>query len=214
MSNRSDNNIIIEIMEDGPLIVKGLGTLKNSKGDELEIDKVVALCRCGDSSNKPFCDGTHKKVSFSGKREIDKPLNKEREYEGAEIDVYDNRVICSHAGECVSNLPSVFRLGERPWIAPDNAGVDEVVSVVKKCPSGALSYSIEGKHERDFDHSPQISIAKNGPYNVAGNIEIKIEESLQPPSKEHFALCRCGASKNKPYCDGSHSDAGFKDEDN
>ncbi len=209
-----DQGIRIEILDDGPLIVKSITSLTNSKGEEVETEKVTVLCRCGHSSNKPYCDGTHKKVGFSGKREIDKPINKEREYAGEDIVVYDNRIICSHAGECVRNLPNVFRLGERPWIAPDNASVEEVISVVRKCPSGALSYSVQGTHERDFGHSPGITIAKDGPYNVAGHIEINIEKDLQPPSKEHYALCRCGASKNKPYCDGSHGDAGFVDEDN
>jgi len=209
-----DQGIRIEILEDGPLIVKGIRSLTNSKGEEVETEKVTALCRCGHSSNKPYCDGTHKKVSFSGKREIDKPINKEREYAGKDISVFDNRVICSHAGECVRNLPKVFRLGERPWIATDNASVEEVISVVRKCPSGALSYSVEATHQRDFEHHPEIIITKNGPYNVTGDIEIKVEDELQPPSKEHYVLCRCGASKNKPYCDGSHGDAGFKDEEN
>ncbi|MCK5390859.1 MAG: CDGSH iron-sulfur domain-containing protein [Deltaproteobacteria bacterium] len=214
MNDRPANGITIEIMEDGPLIVKGLTILKNSKGEEVEAEKITALCRCGGSPNKPFCDGTHKKVGFFANRETDKPIDKEREYQGEDIAIYDNRVICSHAGECVRNLPSVFRLGERPWIAPDNASVEEIISVIKKCPSGALSYSVQSTHQRDFDHSPEIVITKNGPYSVTGNIKINIEEDLQPPSREHFALCRCGASKNKPYCDGSHTEAGFTDEDN
>ncbi|MCK5709503.1 MAG: CDGSH iron-sulfur domain-containing protein [Deltaproteobacteria bacterium] len=214
MNDRPANGITIEIMEDGPLIVKGLTILKNSKGEEVEAEMITALCRCGGSPNKPFCDGTHKKVGFFANRETDKPIDKEREYQGEDIAIYDNRVICSHAGECVRNLPSVFRLGERPWIAPDNASVEEIISVIKKCPSGALSYSVQSTHQRDFDHSPEIVITKNGPYSVTGNIKINIEEDLQPPSREHFALCRCGASKNKPYCDGSHTEAGFTDEDN
>ncbi len=214
MSDIDQNNIFIEIIEDGPLIVKGLKTLKNSQGEQVEVDDVIALCRCGESSNKPFCDGTHKKVGFSGNREIDKPINKEREYEGKELSVFDNRVTCSHAKECVSNLPSVFRLGERPWIAPDNASAVEVITTIKKCPSGALSYSIDGDRVRDFGQSPEIHITKDGPYNVEGFIQINILDDMQPPSKEHFALCRCGASKNKPYCDGTHKEVGFSDQDN
>lgn len=214
MADDARKDVTIDILEDGPLIVKGLETLKNSRAESIDASETLALCRCGQSANKPFCDGTHKKVGFSGQRESDKSLHKEREYAGEELTVYDNRVICSHAGECVRNLPSVFRLGERPWIAPDNATAEEVVSVVEKCPSGALSYSIDGKHQRDVVHETEINIAKNGPYNVTGNIQINIEENISPPSKEHYSLCRCGASKNKPYCDGSHSDAGFIDEDN
>lgn len=210
----SDQGIKIEVLEDGPIIVKGLKVLKNSKSEDIEVSETIALCRCGESANKPFCDGTHKKVGFSGKREIDKPLHKEREYAGTNISVFDNRVICSHSGECVSNLSEVFRLGESPWIAPDKSSVEDLISVIKRCPSGALSYSINGKHMRTFDHESDIAIAKNGPYNVTGDIQINIEENLEPPSKEHYSLCRCGASKNKPYCDGSHSDINFKDEDN
>lgn len=210
----SDQAIEIEVLEDSPIIVKGLKTLKNSKSENLEVSDTIALCRCGKSANKPFCDGTHKKADFSGKREIDKPLHKEREYAGKEVSVYDNRVICSHAAECVKNLPQVFRLGERPWVAPDNASVKEVIEVVRKCPSGALSHSIDGEHVRDFDHKSEITIAKNGPYNMTGDIQINLEENLQPPTQEHYSLCRCGASKNKPYCDGSHSEINFKDEDN
>ena len=114
MSDQPSNGITIEVLEDGPLIVKGITSLTNSKSETVDVEKVAALCRCGHSSNKPFCDGTHKKVGFSAKREIDKPIDKEREYAGEDIAIYDNRVICSHAGECVRNLPSVFRLGERP----------------------------------------------------------------------------------------------------
>jgi len=214
MSDETNKEIAIEILEDGPLIVKGIKHIKNSKGEMVEVEKVAALCRCGQSDNKPFCDGTHKKAGFSGEREIDKPLHKEKAYEGKDLSIFDNRVICSHAAECVGNLPEVFRLGERPWIAPDNASREVVVSVVEKCPSGALSYLINGVHKRDFSLETEISITKNGPYNVAGNIEINIDEDLMPPSGEHFSLCRCGASKNKPYCDGSHHEIEFADEDN
>lgn len=211
MSDQPNDKTTIEILEDGPFIVKGLTSLKSSRGDKLETEKTAALCRCGSSSNKPFCDGTHKKIGFSGKRETDKPLGREKEYPGGGITVHDNRLICSHAAECVNNLPSVFRLGDRPWIAPDNSSADDVISVVRKCPSGALSYTAEGTTHRDFDHATEIIVTENGPYNVTGHIELKIEDELKPPSTEHYVLCRCGASKNKPYCDGSHKDVGFKD---
>jgi CDGSH-type Zn-finger protein len=212
MSDQSNDKAAIEIMDDGPFIVKGLTTLKNSRGDKLQIEKTAALCRCGSSSNKPFCDGMHKKVGFSGKRETDKPLGREKEYPGEEITVHDNRLICSHAAECVSNLPNVFRLGDRPWIAPDNASIEEVITVIKKCPSGALSYTAEGTTHRDIDLATEIVVTKNGPYNVTGHIELKIEGELKPPSTEHYVLCRCGASKNKPYCDGSHKEVDFNDD--
>ncbi len=131
-------------------------------------------------------------------------------YEGKEISIHDNRVICSHAAECVKQLSSVFRLEARPWIDANGAQVDTIIGVINKCPSGALSYTINEVHHRDQDRDPMIQIAKNGPYDVSGNVALKVEEELQPPSKEHYSLCRCGASKNKPYCDGSHKRVGFE----
>ena len=207
-------NVKIDVLDDGPLLVDNLNTLTNSKGEVLEVDDKIALCRCGQSSNKPFCDGTHKKVGFSGLRESDAPLTKERSYEGKEITVHDNRTICSHAAECVSNLSPVFDLNARPWINPDNATAEEVMDVIKKCPSGALSYSVNDVHTRDFEREPEINITRNGPYYAVGSIELNVPGDLNPPSNEHYSLCRCGASKNKPYCDGSHREVDFKDDNN
>ena len=204
----------IDVLDGGPLIVDNLEKFSDSKGNLLKTDDKIALCRCGHSSKKPFCDGTHKAVGFSGERESNASLNKERTYVGKEVDVHDNRTICCHAGECVSNLNTVFDINAKPWINPDNATVDEIIDVIGKCPSGALSYSINKVQTRDFDREPEIQISHNGPYNIIGSITINLPEELQPPSKEHYSLCRCGASKNKPYCDGSHSEIEFKDENN
>jgi uncharacterized Fe-S cluster protein YjdI len=66
------------------------------------------------------------------------------------IIVHDNRKICSHAAECVKNLPSVFRLNTKAWIDPDAATAEKVIDTIRKCPSGALSYSIDGNEYRDF----------------------------------------------------------------
>ena len=137
-------NVKIDVLDNGPLIVDNLEKLTNSKGEQLDSGDKIALCRCGHSSNKPFCDGTHKEVGFTGERETNASLAKERAYEGQEITIHDNRTICCHAAECVSNLNSVFDINTNPWINPDNATTQEVIDVVKKCPSGALSYSDKG----------------------------------------------------------------------
>ena len=208
------DNVSIEVLEDGPLIVDNLTTLTNADGRQLKVSDKIALCRCGHSSSKPFCDGTHRKIGFSGKRETNASLSKEELYEGKEVTIHDNRTICCHAGECVSNLGSVFNINSSPWINPDNATVNEVINVVKKCPSGALSYSIKGVQTRDFDRDLEVKITRNGPYHVVGNVGINVSEDLNPPSREHYSLCRCGASKNKPYCDGSHVGINFSDENN
>lgn len=208
------DEVKIDVLSDGPLIVDNLKKLTGADGTAIKTEGKTALCRCGSSSNKPFCDGSHKKAGFVSAREKEGSLDKEDPYEGKEITVYDNRAICCHAGECVSNLSSVFDVSSRPWIRPDNAAVDQIKEVVEKCPSGALSYVVGGVHIRDFDREAEIRIAKNGPYNVTGGIKLGVPEDIQPPSREHYSLCRCGASKNKPYCDGSHGEAGFSDENN
>lgn len=194
----ADEKTTIDIMENGPFIVDNLDVLENSKGEKIESKKKIALCRCGASENKPFCDGTHSKIDFTGKRESSTKLDKEIEYEGKDIKVYYNPAFCYHAAECVGNLPAVFDVNIKPWINPDKSDADSIISTIKKCPSGALSYKIGDEHLRDF----------------GGEQKIKIEKGLEPPTKDHYGLCRCGASKNKPYCDGSHSEAGFTDNEN
>ncbi|MCG8607760.1 CDGSH iron-sulfur domain-containing protein, partial [bacterium] len=205
-------SVSIEIMENGPLIVKGLRTLRSSKGEALEVKEKFALCRCGASKNKPLCDGTHREIDFSGARKIDRPLDQAKAYQGEKITVHDNRVICCHAAECVTNLRSVFDAQSRPWIDADGAAADQIIEIIKKCPSGALSYSIDNVHYRNESSQPAIDISANGPYNISGAVTLDIEDELQPPSQQQYSLCRCGASKNKPYCDGTHAEIDFKDD--
>jgi hypothetical protein len=110
------------------------------------------------------------------------------------------------------NLPSVFRLDEQPWINVDGAPVGKIVETVRKCPSGALSYSIDGiEHKDQEDRKPMITVARNGPYNITGGIELVGAVWAEGASKEHYALCRCGASNNKPFCDGTHLKIKFRD---
>ena len=93
---------VIEARPDGPYIVKNLETLRNSRGEALPTKPVLALCRCGASANKPFCDGTHSKIEFSGKRLTDGSADKPDTYVGQVITINDNRSICAHAGYCTT----------------------------------------------------------------------------------------------------------------
>jgi CDGSH-type Zn-finger protein len=198
--------------------------LQDFKGEALSTIVGIALCRCGSSKNKPFCDGTHSVVGFSSANKVveeneDKKItikDKRRDYAGKKIVVHDNRKICSHAAECVKNLPSVFRLNSRPWINPEGSNVNDLIDTIRKCPSGALSYSIDGVEHRDpVEHrDATITVLKNGPYHITGGIEL-IGDDIQfgeGASKEHYTLCRCGASENKPFCDGQHNKINFKDD--
>ena len=193
---------------------KTIPNIQTSNGEPCSTITGVALCRCGGSNNKPFCDGTHGKNGFSDERLADGSLDKRTDYVGKKITIHDNRGICAHAGYCTDNLAAVFRLKKEPWIDPDGAGVDEIIETIKKCPSGALSYTVENVEHRDQDRQPMVTVTKDGPYSITGRIEL-LEHTLgEGASTEHYTLCRCGASKNKPLCDGSHWSIGFKDDKN
>ncbi len=199
---------------DGPYLVKGLESLVNSKGEKLPTQPTVALCRCGGSANKPFCDGTHKTNGFSGAKLADPARNTRRDYPGGKLTIHDNRAICAHAAHCTAGLAAVFKYGEKPWIDPNGAEAKAAIETIRRCPSGALSYSIDGVEHRDVQRAPAITVTRNGPYEIGGGVERVGETWGAGASTEHYTLCRCGASKNKPFCDGSHSDAKFKDEKN
>ncbi|MDF1547381.1 MAG: glutamate synthase-related protein, partial [Bacteroidales bacterium] len=106
--------------------------------------------------------------------------------------------------------PKVFRMGIEPWIDADAETVEKIIETIKKCPSGALSYSIDGLKFDKFSASPEIRITEDGPYFIKGGIALQDQD--KPESTEHFALCRCGNSKNKPFCDGQHWYTKFRDE--
>ena len=112
-----------------------VGNLQNSRGDGYTRVRYVALCRCGGSQSKPFCDGTHMINSFSSEKEPDRQPDKRESYVGQGITIHDNRGICAHSGYCTDGLPAVFRLRTEPWIDPDAAEVAAIVETVKKCPS-------------------------------------------------------------------------------
>ena len=89
--------------------------------------------------------------------------------------------------------------------------MQDIIDTVKKCPSGALSYSIGETEYRDQDRKPMITVSKDGPYKIEGAIELIDITFSNNASREHYTLCRCGASNNKPFCDGTHNESGFKD---
>jgi hypothetical protein len=105
-------------------------------------------------------------------------------------------------------------MGQEPWIDPDGAGVEKVIDVIKRCPSGALSYSVPEAEHSAPPREPGILVSKNGPYVVTGKTELVGEEFGEGASKQQYTLCRCGASKNKPFCDGAHWGIEFTDEKN
>ena len=209
----SDDKPSIKLAPDGPYLVKRLKRLSNQKG-AIDTRETIALCRCGKSANKPFCDGTHSKIEFSSAKLEDRVTDKRENYDAGDTTIHDNRGICSHAGYCTNGLPSVFRLKTEPWIDPDGATPDATKATIQKCPSGALSYTAGGVEHRDREGDPAIFVSPNGPYVVTGGPELLDTDRGEGVSTEHYTLCRCGGSKNKPFCDGSHWYIKFSDEQN
>ncbi len=213
-ADHEEKNVSIECTPNGPLIVRNLNALKNSKDQAITAKEVMALCRCGQSANKPFCDGTHATINFSDEKRTDGALDKRSSYVGKHITVHDNRGICSHASVCADNLESVFNAEREPWVDPDAEPVQAIIDVIQTCPSGALSYSIDGVEYRAQQRNQSITVSKDGPYFVVGGIELKDVTWGREASKEHYALCRCGQSKNSPFCDGTHRNVNFSDAKN
>jgi CDGSH-type Zn-finger protein len=195
----------------GPYIVRDLDALIGVDGAELPTKPTMALCRCGASSNKPFCDGTHARIDFDDAKHPERVPDRRDDYEGRRITIHDNRGICAHAGHCTDNLAQVFRMGVEPWIDAEGAEAERIVEVIETCPSGALSYSIDGVEHRDLDRPPALRVTPDGPYRLQGGLALEGVVPLEGTSEEHRTLCRCGHSKNKPFCDGSHWHAGFRD---
>jgi len=173
-------------------------------GTLLPPQKDVQLCRCGQSTNKPYCDGSHARVGFNSDKQEGRLPDRVKDYEGERITIHDNRGVCSHARYCVKESPKVFEFGARPWVRPDADDPGNTARTIEKCPSGALSYTRDGVLHKDLDRSPAMHVVKDGPYNVEGWPELRDPNGNVPESREHYALCRCGRSKNKPFCDGSH----------
>jgi uncharacterized Fe-S cluster protein YjdI/CDGSH-type Zn-finger protein len=131
-------------------------------------------------------------------------------YRGRDIEVSFDLDICIHVGECLRGQRQVFELHRRPWIQPDAAGADEVVDVIRRCPSGALLYRrLDGGPEEDPDAQTTITPVRNGPLLVTGKIEVRHEDGTVE-TLPRATLCRCGQSQHKPFCDNQHLAIGFQ----
>jgi CDGSH-type Zn-finger protein len=199
---------------DGPYLVRNLRKLSNSKGESLPVRPIVALCRCGGSNIKPYCDGTHARIGFCSSKQDARTPDRQDRYEAKEIVVLDNRGTCCHFGNCTDHLPQVFHNKGEPFVTADGADAAAIEAIVRECPSGALGFVKDGITYEGEEREPEIFVAHNASYYVRGGIELEGEPLNKGASREHYALCRCGQSKNKPFCDGSHWYAKFSDEDN
>lgn len=139
---------------------------------------------------------------------------KAKEYSNGEVTIVWKADLCIHSANCVNGLPEVFQPNERPWIKVNNADTEALIEQVKQCPSGALSYYLNNQEEKIEDMSVEneqiVEVVPNGPLMVYGNLRVKQDDKEEVREHRVTAFCRCGASTNKPYCDGSHKKIDFK----
>ena len=200
---------IIEIRENGPLILKGVKTFKMPDGSTSDEKPLHALCRCGQSKNKPYCDGSHKAAGFDGASTDVAHRDRVYSYEGAETTVHYNKLLCSHAGECGKRALAIFNPEQKPWVQPDAGTLDDIKQVVAACPSGALRYTENDVPTEITNDEITVTAEPNGPYHIT-NIPIAADYWADGQSQKKYVLCRCGLSENKPFCDGTHHDKGWK----
>jgi uncharacterized Fe-S cluster protein YjdI len=137
-----------------------------------------------------------------------------KEYTNGEITVFWDPKKCIHAGECIRGLPQVFSREKTPWVSIEGASSEEIMQVVDRCPSGALTYKrvLAADAENAAPQpSAKIKVLKNGPLLVEGNCALLDNNGIEAVKTGPFALCRCGGSKKKPFCDGTHIKIGFDD---
>jgi CDGSH-type Zn-finger protein len=217
----------IKITKNGPYAVSGNIPLsrkivisdedgipeKWGDGKNYEHENNYSLCRCGKSKNKPFCDGSHITTKFDGTETADnKPyLEDAEDTYGEELNLKDNTKFCSGAGFC-HRLKGTWELTKSNNKYEKEAAIQQSCN----CPSGRLCMYKKGKAiEPEFEKSIGVSHDKerdiSGPLLVRGKISVESEKGKEYEKRNRVTLCRCGKSKNKPFCDGCHIDIKFND---
>lgn len=134
-----------------------------------------------------------------------------KEYVNGDLTVVWKPAKCIHSAICVKTLPKVYDPNAKPWIKPENATIEELKAQIEQCPSGALTYRManEGSKESTESEAILVNLVENGPLMVKGSIEITYPDGTRAQREKNTAFCRCGASANKPFCDGAHKNVGF-----
>ena len=182
--------------------------------EELPEDWVCPLCGAG----KDMFNRQEKAVTSPAPAEI-KPQKTVKEYRNNDIIVYWYPQDCSHAGKCWGELPSVFDMDKRPWVTISGSSPEEIIKTIDKCPTRALQYSLpEGSavdpnlakgpgakdYKADLDKAGKIRVIRDGPLLVEVPVRIIDTDGSIVGEGDRFVLCRCGKTKNPPFCDGSH----------
>ncbi len=229
MAQTEANTMKIVVAPNGPFLVHGEVPLtmetivSNAEGEswswrvgrEFEVKNVYALCRCGKSADKPYCDGTHAKIGFDGTETASRgPFDSEaKTIDGPTLTLKDDEALCAFARFCDAG-EGIWNLVE----SDDPAQVSLAVREGQHCPSGRLVVRKTAEKETLEPELPKsIAIVEDpekgssGPLWVRGGIVLQSQDGTAYEVRNRMTLCRCGASGNKPFCDGSHVDAGFVD---
>jgi len=228
----TNNGKKIVVRENGPYIVQGDIPLVRKaqvvsehgepltwkKGEAIETSEIYALCRCGQSSKKPFCDGTHARIDFDGTEAADTSVTAERQviYEGGtKIVVKRDYSLCMRSGFCGNRITDIQKMVPH---TDDTQVRAQVMAMIERCPSGSFTYSIEeGEADIEPDLPRQVAVTTEitsdgpiaGPLWVTGNIPIERADGQPLETRNRVTLCRCGLSKGKPLCDGTHRTMGI-----
>jgi uncharacterized Fe-S cluster protein YjdI len=138
-----------------------------------------------------------------------------KKYTNGEVTIVWKPTTCMHSTICwkaATGLPEVFSPMEKPWIKPEASTTEKMIEQIKKCPSGALSFYMNGHDDENKEISAEsiVEVSPNGPLLVYGNIIVKDKDGNETHKNKVTAFCRCGESSNKPYCDGTHRKIEFK----
>lgn len=217
----------IQVQPNGPYLVTGgvpltrRSVVRSEHGEpmtwqtkqRLEVRQSVALCRCGGSANKPFCDGSHARNGFDGTETASPSTYDERatSYDTPRVVVRDDRTICEHAGFCGNRVTNVWRMVAGP-AADDSVTRAQMMAMIEHCPSGALTFRMSPEGDNvEPELAVEVAVTDDGPYFVTGGLPVQRADGTPFEARNRVTLCRCGASANKPLCDGSHRDTGFRD---
>ncbi len=136
-----------------------------------------------------------------------------KSYDGVGIRVLWEPTLCIHVANCIRHLPGVFNPQVRPWIAMGETTAEEVARAVESCPTGALRYErTDGGPQEKPEVPTTVQVRRNGPLFVRGELQVTTTGQQVTRETPRMALCRCGGSGNKPYCDGTHRGNGFEAE--
>ncbi len=216
-----DDDAKVKVQPNGPYVVSGAVPLRVKEpvmsehgepltwrtGQVTDRGTAYALCRCGGSANKPYCDGAHASNGFDGTEAAptDSFDDRKKTYPGTGIDVHDDRGICVHAGFCGNQVSNVWKMSAK---TDDTVVRGQVMAMIERCPSGALTYEVAGS-EIEPDLPTEIAVIPDGPLWLSGGLPVERSDGQPVEVRNRVTLCRCGHSASKPLCDGSHKEAGF-----